>query len=66
MKFVQQNKCQDCYGLIIHSKEADVNTLSDVDGYKMAPLHVSCAKANIPMTQLLLWVSSCCYNQSTI
>jgi len=54
---VESEDIQQCYLQLIHSKTKDVNGTSTVSGYdfQLAPLHLACAKSNVPITQLLLW-----------
>lgn len=58
MSCVKAKNLPECYSLLIRCKAEDVNMLSDVAGSKLAPLHMSCANANVPLTQLLLWYNA--------
>ena len=66
IRSVYAENIQTLFSHLLHSVVSDINSLHVIDGYdyKLAPIHVSCLKGNLSITQLLLWVSAFCQNRS--
>jgi len=56
IKLVGEGNVQHVYSCLIHTCVDDLNRVTVTeDGLRLSPLHLSCSKANVPITQLLLW-----------